>query len=281
MSYTNYNIEKPKYRSKLRSTCGHIYYKLLRRFVWLMMDAQFAQKIQDHLPHLHYSHKTILLRKLKDVDMVYQYNKIVNLKIAVKKINGVVIKPGEVFSYWKVIGKPSKRKRYIEGMVLNNGAFKPGIGGGLCQMSNLIYWLVIHSPLTVIERHRHGYDLFPDSNRTQPFGSGATCFYPHGDLMVRNDTNSDFQLVINVGEEYLEGDLRSSDAAECYYEIREKHHEMRNQFWGGYSRHNQIYRDVFSMDGELLRDEFVVENHAIMMYSPFLAQSNESSKFDK
>ena len=281
MIYTNFNIAKPKYRSKLRLIFGRFYYNLLRRALWITMDSKFAQKIQDPLPHLYYSHRTILLRKLKDVDMIYQYNKIINLKIASQKISRVVIEPGEVFSYWKLIGKPSKRKKYVEGMVLNNGTFKAGVGGGLCQMSNLIYWLVIHSPLTVVERHRHGYDVFPDSNRTQPFGSGATCFYPHGDLMVRNDTDAVFQLIINVGNEYLEGEIRSSTAPDCYYEIVEKHHEVRNQFWGGYSRHNKIYRDIFNMDGDFIQEEFVVENSAIMMYSPFLAEHNSSSSYDR
>ena len=45
-------------------------------------------------------------------------------------------------------------------------------GGGLCQLSNLIYWMTLHTPLTITERYRHSYDVFPDSNRTQPFGSG-------------------------------------------------------------------------------------------------------------
>ena len=59
-------------------------------------------------------------------------------------------------------------------------------GGRPVQMTNLLYWMTLHTPLTVTERWRHGYDVFPDSNRTQPFGSGATCFYNYMDLMVRN-----------------------------------------------------------------------------------------------
>ena len=54
----------------------------------------------------------------------------------------------------------------------------------------------LHTPLTVTERWRHGYDVFPDSNRTQPFGSGATCFYNYMDLMVRNDTPDTWRLVL-------------------------------------------------------------------------------------
>jgi len=239
------------------------------------MRSRFAANRSDPLPHAYYSHKTVLLRRLKDVDMQYQHNKIVNLKIAARKLNGIVIRPGEVFSFWRLIGRPSRAKGYLSGMVLRNGTVEAGVGGGLCQMSNLIFWMALHTPLVVVERHRHGYDIFPDSNRTQPFGSGATCFYPHGDLMLRNDTDEDFQLLVHVGEKYLEGELRSARPPEARYEIVEKDHVICGEYWGGFSRHNKLYRRVFDMiDGAMLNEELVVENSALMMYSPFLGEPN-------
>lgn len=60
-------------------------------------------------------------------------------------------------------------------MILYCGRVGTGVGGGLCQLSNLIYWMTIHTPLTIVERYKHSYDVFPDSNRTQPFSSVATC----------------------------------------------------------------------------------------------------------
>lgn len=207
--------------------------------------------------------------------MYLQYNKITNLKIAVPKINKVALYPGEVFSYWKLIGKPTRRKGYLKGMVLQNGTFTEGTGGGLCQLSNLIYWLTVHTPLTVIERHRHGYDVFPDSNRTQPFGSGATCFYKYGDLMIRNDTDQLFHLTVEVTDTHLEGAWAVNKQPPYTYEVYEKEHIMQPEYWGGYTRHNLIYRKVFDTDGYLIGDEYVVENHAIMMYSPFLPKCPE------
>lgn len=225
-----------------------------------------------------FSHQTILLRKLKDVDMWMQRNKIVNLKIAAEKLDGVIIRPGEVFSYWKLIGKTTKRKGYVDGMVLHNGGFSAGIGGGLCQMSNLIFWMAIHTPLTIVERHRHGYDVFTDFNRTQPFGSGATCFYPHGDLMIQNNTEDTWQLRVRVGEKYLEGELRSSAPAAHRYEIVERNHEIRSEYWGGYTRHNELYQLVYDLEDHLLDERLLIENSAIMMYSPLLAENPESSE---
>ena len=268
------NDLRPLPRTKLRLKLGKTYYTSLRYALWLLRSSSFSRERSfSALPHVHCRHKTILLRQLKDVDMQYQYNKIINLKIAVKKLNGIVLHPGEIFSYWKLIGKPSARKGYVNGMVLTGGRVSPGIGGGLCQMSNLIYWLSLHAPLTVIERHHHGYDVFPDSNRTQPFGSGATCYYPYGDLMVYNGTENDFQLCVKVGDTHPEGEWRSTAFPTLCYKIEERDHEMRGEYWGGFSRHNKLYRIVTDIDGELIREEFIVENHALMMYSPFLADN--------
>lgn len=265
-------IQQPKNRSKLRLKCGRLYYSLLRKAIWLTRNKEFASSRETPLPCLDFSHRTILLRKLKDVEMQYQYNKIINLKLAALRLNGIVIRPGEVFSYWKLIGKPSYRKGYVDGMVLQGGSFHYGPGGGLCQLSNLIYWMVLHTPLTVVERHRHGYDVFPDANRTQPFGSGATCFYPYGDLMIRNDTTEDFQLCVWLDEEYLNGEIRASSPSAHTYKIIEKNHVMRSEFWGGFSRHNELYRQIFNKKEELLCEELIVVNHALMMYSPFLGE---------
>ena len=276
-------MEKPLNRSALRAKCGMLYYGTRRRLWWLTQSHHFARQTGAPLACRQFAHKTPLLRKLRDVDMQYQYNKIVNLKVAVPRLNGILLHPGETFSYWYLLGKPTRRKGYIEGMVLKNGTYAAGVGGGLCQLSNLIYWLTLHTPLTVVERHRHGYDVFPDSRRTQPFGSGATCFYPHGDLMIRNDTNQTFQLCLRVGEEFLEGEWRAETPPALRYEVIEKEHQMRGEYWGGFSRHNQIWRRVYRTDDDsFLGEEFVVENHALMMYSPLLAEpgSGDHSHYD-
>jgi vancomycin resistance protein VanW len=261
---------KPINRSPLRLRLGKIYFSCLRWLFWIFGGLKFAKKKGAELEFEHYSHQTPLLRKLKDVDMELQYNKIRNLKIAVSKINGVIIYPGETFSYWKLIGKPTKKKGYLKGMILQSGRVTAGTGGGLCQLSNLIYWMTIHTPLTITERHRHGYYVFPDSNRTQPFGSGATCFYNYRDLMIKNNTNQVFQLFLEVTETHLRGMWKSNISPQYKYEVYEKEHLMQPEFWGGYTRHNILFRKVFNLDDVKIEDEFIAENHAIMMYSPLI-----------
>lgn len=262
---------KPVNRSKFRLLAGRIYYTLSRYMLWYSGKIKFAKRrSNNNLEYIIFLHKTPLLRKLKDVDMKYQYNKIINLKLAVSKLDGIVIKPGETFSYWKLIGRPSAKKGYVHGMVLYCGNITMGIGGGLCQLSNLIYWMTLHTPLTVVERYRHSFDVFPDSNRTQPFGSGATCVYPYRDLMIRNDTSEDYQLRVKVGQTHLMGSWFSNCKSVYKYEIVEKNHYFKSEFWGGFSRHNELYRRRYTMEDRLKDEEFITENHALMMYSPFI-----------
>lgn len=264
------NYLKPLIRSKIRLFVGKNYYVHKRYLKWTFGGIKFANKVQGILPCVQFTHKTLMLRKLKDVEMYLQYNKIINLSIAVKRINQVVINPGETFSYWKLIGKTTKSKGYKDGLILFCGSFKAGVGGGLCQLSNLIYWMTIHTPLTVIERYRHSFDVFPDSNRTQPFGSGATCVYNYRDLMIRNDTGVPYQLCVKVEGEYLVGEWRSIYEPQITYQVYEKDHRIELEQWGGYTRHNKLYREVFDDTGSKINDEYITENHAIMMYSPFL-----------
>jgi len=262
---------KPKRRTKIRILLGKFFYRSKRRLYWIFGDIKFATT-RDSIPYryTYFRHSTPLLRQLKDVDMYLQHNKIENLKIAVNKVNEVIVKPGETFSYWKLIGKPTKRKGYKEGMILFNGTVKEGIGGGLCQLSNLIYWMTIHTPLTVIERYRHSYDVFPDSNRILPFGSGATCVYNYRDLMIRNDTKTPVQLKIWLDDSMLYGCWRTNVKLIETYKVYEKEHYMKRELFGKYSRHNKIYRKIFDMEGKEIADEYVTENHALMMYEPYL-----------
>jgi vancomycin resistance protein VanW len=202
--------------------------------------------------------------------MYLQYNKIENLKIAISKLNDTVIQPGETFSYWRLIGKPSKRKGYRKGMILYCGTYQVGIGGGLCQLSNLIYWITLHTPLTVVERYRHSYDVFPDSNRNQPFGSGATCVYNYRDLMIRNDTTQPYQLKLWLSDTELYGSWRVNGKLHETYVIYERDHVFKKELFGMYSRNNTLYRKTLDIEGNVISDEYITENHALMMYEPFL-----------
>ncbi|MCL2463447.1 MAG: VanW family protein [Micrococcales bacterium] len=262
---------RPRYRHPVRLAFGKRYYTLRRRISWLTAGDRWARVRPASLPVVQTSHATPLVRALVgNDDERMQRGKVTNLRLACARLDGVTLELGETFSYWRLIGATTARKGYAPGMVLSFGTVTSGVGGGLCQLSNLVYWMTLHTPLTVTERHRHSYDVFPDANRTQPFGSGATCFYNYGDLMIRNDTDRPFQLHVWLTDEELCGQWLSDAPASHVYEVYEAEHIMRQEVWGGYSRHNLLYRRVRTPEGVDLGDEYVTENHALMMYNPIL-----------
>lgn len=272
----NRSLRPPIQRSWLRLRLGKAYYAARRYALWRSPGYRWAkERRQDSLPYLQASHKTPLLRQLRGEDMELQRNKVVNLRLAVEKLDGVLLRPGETLSYWRLIGKPSARRGYLPGMVLFLGRIGSDVGGGLCQLSNLIFWMTLHTDLTVVERYRHSHDVFPDAHRSQPFGTGATCAYPHRDLMLRNDTQETYQLRLRVGKKNLEGEWLATAPPVHRFEIQERDARMDQAAWGGYVRHNAIWRWVFDREGNFLEDQPLFTNDAIMMYSPLLPEVEE------
>ena len=266
-------ITKPKKRSKLRSLLGKEYFIIKRKIKWLFDDVKYAKIISNtDLDYSLFKHKSMILRPLKDVEMYLQENKRTNLELAIKHLNNIVIKPNETFSLWKLVGRPTKNKGYLEGLVLNNGKIDKDTGGGLCQIGNLLFWIFAHSPLLITERYRHGYDVFPDVNRKVPFGAGATLAYNYIDLQVKNTTKIDFKIELWLDKTHLNGELFSNKEITDKYLIEERNHLITTQFWGGYSRHNQIFQIKTDKNGNKT-EKLLVKNDAIMMYEPFLENS--------
>lgn len=131
--------------------------------------------------------------------------------------------------------------------------------------------MTLHTPLTVIERWRHGYDVFPDVQRKQPFGSGATCSYPNIDLQIKNTTRQKFQLVLKLTKTHLVGRWLSNEPLTVDYEVFEKDHKIDHEWWGGYIRNNTIFRRIINKKTrKQIGEEFVTSNQALMMYNPLL-----------
>lgn len=274
------NIPRARTRSTWRLRVGGWYYRVRRYVQWYAPKAKFAKsvtaanQIKSGFPLVAFSHESLLLRELRSVDMWLQHNKVHNLSLAIRKLNGLTLQPGETMSFWRLVGSPSHRKGYKQGMVLVNGGFKPGVGGGLCQLTNLVYWMTLHTPLQVKERYRHQYDVFPDSNRTLPFGSGATIAFNYIDLQIHNGTQVPYCLHLYLSDTHLHGEWCVNSPQNLTYEVYESNHHITQQSTGHYVRHNQIWRRSYDEDGICIQDDLMTENHALMMYSPLLSDGS-------
>ena len=142
-------------------------------------------KSNEKLPNIISSHCSNMIKRAPGVDLTSQLNKAVNINLACNKINGIIIRPGEVFSFWKTIGKTSKRKGYKEGRVIRGNKMISGIGGGLCNLGNTIHLLILHSPLVITEFHNHSDALAPDEGPRVPFSAGTSVCYNHIDYRFK------------------------------------------------------------------------------------------------
>jgi vancomycin resistance protein VanW len=226
-----------------------------------------VKKSSDILPVLVYSHKSLIRRKLGNVDAQLQENKAVNLSIAAPKVSNVIIRPGEYFSFWKLVGSCTAKKGYREGLTINNGQVGKDIGGGMCQFTNLIHWMILHTPMQIVEHHHHDeMDLFPDYGRQIPFGVGTSIMYNYLDYCFKNTTENVFQLIVYTTPEYLCGELRTDKELPYKYHIKAEENFFSKE-QDGVFRNNCIYRECFDKKtGKLFTKELIKRNHAKVMY---------------
>lgn len=81
--------------------------------------------------------------------------KVENLRIAARNLNGIEVKAGKVFSFWKHLGNPNWGKGYVTGREVREGCIIPTKAGGLCQLSNALYDAALKADFDIIERHKH------------------------------------------------------------------------------------------------------------------------------
>lgn len=248
------------------AVCVH---RARRRWRWFRSDAVWArERTTERFPVRIKRHKSLLLRELGDSEMELQHGKVRNLELASARFDGLLIRPGETVSFNRVVGNCTRRKGYVDGMRLSNGEALAGVGGGICQLANLIHWMVLHSPLTVTERSEHSFDPFPDSGRVLPWGTGCSIVYNYVDLCFRNDTDITFTLSVRVGERYLEGELRASAAPAHSYSVFARGEEFL-RLGAEYFRRNEIWREVVDRrTGNIAGEEMLRRNCALVKYVP-------------
>lgn len=215
--------------------------------------------------HVIARHQSVLIRKLGESDQELQRSKVTNLKRACQDLNGLIIEPHQIFSLWETIGNPTKQKGYVDGMLLSNGRVIKGIGGGLCQLSNFLCWIFLHANVEIVERSHHSMDVFPDSGRILPFGSGATCLFNFIDFKIRNVGNQPLQLKIWVTDTHLKGQLVSPQQSPIKFSIKEKNHTFvkRNV---AYYRYNEIQR-MAKINGREIWTKNIFTNFAPVLYT--------------
>jgi vancomycin resistance protein YoaR len=114
-------------------------------------------------------------------------NRIYNIQLAANRLNGLLIAPGEVFSFDKALGDVSSFTGYKQAYVIENGKTVLGDGGGVCQVSTTLFRAALHAGLPIVERNPHAYRVGYYEEDSGP-GIDAAVYVPSVDLKFRNDT---------------------------------------------------------------------------------------------
>lgn len=181
--------------------------KLLQRY--------FNEQKTQYLYSKNYTSENIGEHKIEFRQIIksgdFHQNKIHNLKIVGNKIDNLIINPNEVFSFWKLIGKPSEKNNFKEGRNLIKNNISSDFGGGICQFSSILYFLALKSGLKIIERFPHSIDIYKEHERFTPLGSDCTVVYGYKDLQIQNPFSFPVQLQCSVNDHELYLSIISSD----------------------------------------------------------------------
>jgi hypothetical protein len=112
----------------------------------------------------------------------YQLGKVQNLRRAVAALDGVLVPAGEVFSFWRQVGRASQNRGYVAGRMLQQGCLVPAVGGGLCQLSNALYDTALQAGCEIVERHAHSRVV---AGSAAASGRDATVAWNYVDLRFR------------------------------------------------------------------------------------------------
>lgn len=182
--------------------------------VGVRIDAQQAQEILDGIgpgescaipvtyeqPDLsgaeQYLYQDLLSTTTNYLDGVYARS--YNVALAASSCNGVVIMPGEVFSYLDTIGSPSQANGYQVSTGYAGGETVDMVGGGICQVSSSLYYCSVYANLEIVNRACHAFIV-----GYLPNGLDATVYYPTLDYQFRNNTDYPIKIVAGVSGNQL------------------------------------------------------------------------------
>jgi hypothetical protein len=141
-------------------------------------------------------------------ELQYELGKVANLRAAIQSLDEIVVPAGEVFSFWKQVGRATSRRGFVRGRMLQGGCVVPAIGGGLCQLSNALYELALASDCEIVERHPHSVRLpgMPLHDATVAWNYVDLRFRPRSRLRIEIKLTSSELIAAFVSESLATND---------------------------------------------------------------------------
>jgi vancomycin resistance protein VanW len=174
-------------------------------------------------------------------------NKRHNMVLAAQAISSVVIEPGQIFSFWAIVGPPTQQRGFLLGRQIVRGKVQGTYGGGLCQVSGIVYWLLLSAGLEVVERHNHSVDIYAEDERFTPLGTDATVVYGIKDLRLRNTLNQPIRIVGSVVDNQLTVQLCAAQPIQIEVPLLERYDEPHQRIVRTKVGTVQVARSVYGL----------------------------------
>ena len=132
--------------------------------------------------------------------------RIVNLGLACKALDGLVLEPGQEFSYNDTLGERTAEKGYQPAPAYSGTTLVDSLGGGICQVSSTLYLASVYAELTILERVNHGFPV-----HYIPYGMDATVNWGFTDLKMRNDSPLPVKIHAEESDGYVRIDILGTE----------------------------------------------------------------------
>ncbi|GEM_PF-654765 len=120
-----------------------------------------------------------------------------NVQLACDRIQGLQLQPGQIFSFWHRVPRPTVAQGFRAGPAFRRGQIVQEVGGGLCLVSTNLFNSLLGAGCQVLERHNHSIDPYGD-RRFFPQGQDATVYYGYKDLVLRNTSPSSLWIGLAI-----------------------------------------------------------------------------------
>ncbi len=124
-----------------------------------------------------------LWSKVEGAEATLERGKVHNMRRAVVRLDGVVVPAHQIFSFWKHVGRATRKRGFAKGRLLREGCLVPAMGGGLCALSNALYELALRADFEIVERHAHSQRVI--GSVAVLSGRDATVAWNYVDLRFR------------------------------------------------------------------------------------------------
>ena len=147
-----------------------------------------------------------------------------NVKLSASVCDGIILLPGEVFSYNNTTGSRTADKGYLPAPSYVGGKSTDEVGGGICQTSSTIYYAALNSNLKIVERHNHMFAV-----GYVPDGMDATVWYGASDFRFENDTDYPIKIVTEYKNSRLTVQIYGTKTDDLYVKMTNK--ELSSTAW--------------------------------------------------